>query len=176
MTDAYVGEVQLFGFNFAPLNWAFCAGQIMPITQNTPLFSLLGALYGGNGTSTFGLPNLQGQTVCSVGQGPGLTQRDLASETGSMGVTLQTGEIPSHNHPVNLYPQNTVALRHATPLPNDALVSPSFAAFVPANPPSNGVFSAFTLPSMGGQPHENAQPYLALNFCIALQGTFPARP
>jgi microcystin-dependent protein len=176
MTDAYLGEVQIFGFNFAPEGWAFCTGQLMPLQQYSALFSLLGVTYGGNGTSNFALPNLQDQTVCAVGQGPGLTDRELGSQTGSMTVALQTNEIPSHNHGLNLFPQNNASERHASPLPGDALVVPPFPTFATGNPVASKGFSASLLPAGGGQPHPNDQPYLSLNFCIALGGAFPTRP
>jgi microcystin-dependent protein len=177
MTTPYIGEIQIFGFNFAPRQWAMCSGQIMPITQNAALFSLLGTNFGGNGTSTFGLPNYVGNAACSQGQGGGLTQRIVGESFGTQSVTLQQTEMPMHNHNMNLHGQQDPTLRHGIPLAGDAVLLPAQATpFVPQATPNTSF--APNMIGITGQslPHENRQPLLALNFCIALAGQFPARP
>lgn len=178
MSDPFLGQMQIFGFNFAPSGWAFCAGQIMPISQNTALFSLLGTTYGGDGKSTYGLPNFQGSAGCAVGQGPGLTARYIGETFGSESVTITGNEMPTHNHAFNVYNQSDASKRHGTPVSGDALSAPgSITPFVTGTPPVGGAFpSTMIQPAGGSQPHANQQPYLSLNFCIALSGVFPQRP
>ncbi|WP_430391817.1 phage tail protein [Dyella sp. 20L07] len=178
MSDPFIGEIQIFAFNFAPARWAFCAGQILPIQQNTALFSLLGTNYGGNGQNTFGLPNLQGQTVCATGQGPGLSQRDLGETFGSETVTLTSNQMPMHLHSANVYGQRDTTKRHSSPLAQDALLVPAtITPFTTTNTVGGSFVPAMIGPATGGnQPHPNQQPYLTLNFCIALAGNFPPRP
>lgn len=179
MSDPYIGEIQLFGFTFNPRGWAYCNGALLPIQQNTALFSLLGTAYGGNGTSTFQLPNLAGRAVCSQGQGGGLTDRARGETFGSESVTLQSNEIPTHRHTLKFYGQSDPNKRKSTPSNGDAFSLPTqstskfFTSTGPANTPLN-IAIADANPG-GGQPHPNMQPYLALNFCIALQGIFPSR-
>jgi len=174
MTEPFIGEIQIFGFNFAPRSWAACNGQIVPIQQNTALFSLLGTTYGGDGKTTFQLPNLVSRAPCSLGQGPGLTFRNLGDTFGSESVTLLTNEMPAHTHIAQAYLQNDTAKRASTPSAGNSLASPASFAFAPGA--ANAPFSPTVLQpnTNGGQPHENRQPYLAVNFCIALQGVFPA--
>ncbi|HEY9133083.1 MAG TPA: tail fiber protein [Dyella sp.] len=177
MSEPYLGEIQIFGFKFAPYQWAMCYGQLMPISQNTALFSLLGTTYGGDGKTTFSLPNLQGQAACAVGQGLGLSLYELGENFGSESVTLFSNEMPAHTHTANVFAQSSDSLRFGSPQPN-------YAPCVPANiipfteaKTGNGTFPATILgPGGGSQPHANQQPYLAMNFCIALQGVFPQRP
>lgn len=177
MSDPYLGEIQLYAFQFAPANWAFCAGQIMAIQQNSALFSLLGTTYGGNGTSSFGLPNFQSSTACAVGTGPGLTQRLLGDSFGSESVTLLTNEMPAHTHAANFYGQRDDSKRQGIPSTGAALVSPNNSFIFAQTSTTSGNFPPTELiPSGGGLPHENRQPYLAMNFCISLSGTFPVRP
>lgn len=173
----FLGEIQIFGFNYAPANWAFCGGQLMAISQNAALFSLLGTTYGGDGKTTYALPNLQGQAACAVGQGVGLSEYFLGETFGSTSVTLNPLEIPGHTHTANLFAQTTPANRFAAPTPNSYPVAPSDSTPFAQNQTANGTFSPnFVGPNVGGgQPHANQQPYLALNFCIALQGVFPQR-
>lgn len=177
MTTPYLGEIQMFGFNFAPYQWATCAGQILPISQNTALFSLLGANFGGDGRSTFGLPNYGGTTACSQGQGLGLTQRVVGESFGSESVTLLQSEIPAHNHNLNLHGQQDQSLRHGVPANGDVLLLPANASpFVSQSSPNVNFAPGMIGVAGQGQPHENRQPLLALNFCIALVGDFPQRP
>jgi microcystin-dependent protein len=170
MADPFVAEIRIFPFNFAPKGWAFCDGQLLPLSQNTALFSLLGTTYGGDGKSNFALPDLQGRAPMHHGQGPGLSPRDLGESAGSDYVTLLTSEIPQHTH-----------LARATTAPADA-TNPQGALFAAAEErmySPRGTLWAMH-PSVvgeagGSQPHNNLQPYLTFNFCIALQGVFPPR-
>jgi microcystin-dependent protein len=171
MSEPFVGEIRILGCNFAPKGWAFCNGQIMPISQNTALFSLLGTYYGGDGKSTFALPNLQGSAPMHQGQGPGLSDRVIGETGGEEAVTLINSEMPSHSHP--LKGVNGVA-NQVSPANNTW----AGAAQRPYLTTQNGSFlNPFALSVSGGsQPHNNMPPYLTLNFCIALQGVYPARP
>lgn len=177
MSDQFLGEIQIFGFPFAPNPWAVCNGQLMPISQNTALFSLLGTVYGGDGKVTFGLPNLQGQAVTAAGQGLGLSMYDLGENFGTETVTLQSTEMPAHNHTAYVFSQGDDTKRFGAPAANYAPCVPAnISPFIVAQA-ANGSFPLNTLgPSGGNQAHSNQQPYLAMNFCIALQGYFPARP
>jgi microcystin-dependent protein len=175
MADPFVGQIALFGFNFAPKGWAFAAGQLMPISQNTALFSLLGTNYGGDGKSTFGLPNLRnGLTPIGAGQGPGLSQYFIGETGGSETVTLLTSEMPSHNHLIGVNNQTANFTAPAQALLSDG--KNTFKAYLPAGTAFNQQLKPAAIGiAGGGQPHENRQPFLTLNFCIALQGVFPAR-
>jgi len=169
--NPFLGEIREFGFNFAPVGWAMCNGQLLSISQNTALFSLLGTQYGGNGTTNFALPNLQGRVPMGQGQGPGLSSRVIGEVDGTETVTLLVTEIPSHSH----LPQCNSGDGNAYgPGGNfwsqDAAGNAEYAST--GATPMNG---AALLPTGGGQPHSNMQPYLALNFCIAMQGIFPSR-
>jgi microcystin-dependent protein len=173
MADPFVAEIRIFPFNFAPKGWAFCNGQILPISQNTALFSLLGTTYGGDGKSTFALPNMQGNAAMHPGQGPGLSLHDLGEMSGSETVTLLQSEIPIHTH-------NLVASQADGGDRSPA--NERFAAGVGGvnmyAPPSNPLTQLATqtwTPAGGDLPHNNMQPYLTLNYCIALQGVFPPR-
>jgi microcystin-dependent protein len=172
--DPFVGEIRVFPFNFAPSGWALCNGQILPITQNTALFSILGTTYGGDGKVTFALPNLRDSVPMQAGQGPGLSFRELGESGGADAVTLLQSEIPAHSH--SLAAANFPADIQA-PTPNVAIARSSGGNAYQANVSQNLVqMNASTLaPSGGDLPHNNLQPYLTLNFCIALQGVFPPR-
>ncbi|WNL46388.1 tail fiber protein [Dyella sp. BiH032] len=177
MSDPFIGEIQIYGFNFAPNNWAMCQGQLMPIQQNTALFSLLGTTFGGNGTSNYQLPNFVGNAACGQGQGLGLTPRVMGETFGSDTVTLLYNEMPAHSHAARVYNQTVAAKRTGIPAAGDAVILPqSVAPFTT----TNAVNSAFPVQTIGvaggGQAHENQQPYLTLNFCISLAGVFPQRP
>jgi microcystin-dependent protein len=173
MSDPFVAEVRIFAGNFAPTGWALCDGQLLPISQNTALFSLLGTTYGGDGKSNFALPDLQDRVPMHPGQGPGLSLRDLGETGGVETVTLLQSEIPVHTH---------AAQARAVPADSDDPdPSTTFGLVIGGN-----AYGAATnllpmadetlAPAGGTQPHTNLQPYLVLTFIIALQGIFPQRP
>lgn len=172
MADPFVAEIRIFPFNFAPRGWAWCDGQLLPLSQNTALFSLLGTTYGGNGTSNFALPDLQGAAPMHPGQGPGLSLHDLGETGGSETVTLLESEIPAHAHAVRAAtdPADLQAPSAARSLARSA---PGFA-YVAGTPNGNLAFETHAVGG-GDQPHNNLQPYLTFYFCIALQGVFPPR-
>jgi microcystin-dependent protein len=173
MADPFVAEIRIFPFTFAPKGWAWCNGQLLPISQNTALFSLLGTTYGGDGKSTFALPDMQGNAPMHPGQGPGLSLHDLGETGGSETVTLLESEIPSHSHTLNAL---AAAGNRTTPVANSITrVAGATPYLAPANA-QLAVMSPNALVLAGGdQPHNNMQPYLTLNFNIALQGVFPPR-
>ncbi|MFL5806984.1 MAG: phage tail protein [Roseiflexaceae bacterium] len=171
MSAPFVAEIRIFGLNFAPTGWAFCNGQLMPISQNTALFSLLGTTYGGDGRTTFALPNLQGSVPMHPGQGPGLSPRDLGETGGSNSVTLITSEMPLHSHAL----QASIGVAAGRD-PTDAAIARSRGANAYGPATSLVTMNPQALAVAGGsQPHNNMQPYLTLTFCIALQGIFPSR-
>ena len=171
MADQFVAEIRIFPFNFAPIGWAQCNGQILPISQNTALFSLLGTTYGGDGKSNFALPNFQGNTPMHSGQGPGLSLRDLGESGGSDTVTLLPTELPGHSHGANC--NAGMGDQYGPPgnfWATDAGGNLEYA------PTATGTMANGAVQNMGGsEPHNNLQPYLTLNFCIALQGIYPSR-
>jgi len=171
MADPFVAEIRIFPFNFAPRGWAWCDGQLMPLSQNTALFSLLGTTYGGDGKSNFALPDLQGRAPMHPGQGPGLSLHDLGETGGSETVTLLESEIPAHSHGV--IAQNNVA-NSRNPAGGDIARSSGGLLYAPV---ANLVAMSdqALAPAGGDQPHNNLQPYLTFYFCIALQGVFPPR-
>lgn len=172
MSDQFVAEIRIFPFGFAPTGWAFCNGQIMPISQNTALFSLLGTTYGGDGKSTFALPDLQGMAPMQPGQGQGLSLRDLGETSGVERVTLLQTEMPAHNH--NLVVSQGDALERQ---PGNRLFATNIGTgrYHTTAPAATLHFQALS-PAGGDLTHNNMMPYLTLNFCIALQGIFPPRP
>ena len=173
MADPFVAEIRIFPFNFAPRGWAFCDGQLLPISQNTALFSLLGTTYGGDGRSNFALPDLQGRVPVHPGQGPGLSLHDLGEQGGSETVTLLQSEIPAHTHALAASAAAGVARSPSGELfANESGGVNSYAAL--ASPTALLAAAACGLAG-GDQPHNNLAPYLTMNFCIALQGVFPPR-
>jgi microcystin-dependent protein len=170
--DPFVAEIRIFPFNFAPKGWAFCDGQLLPLSQNTALFSLLGTYYGGDGKSNFALPNLQGRAALHQGQGPGLSDHFLGEEAGEDFVTLLDSENPIHTHQMRAQKVDNADITNVGPM---ATYAPSVGGTL-YQPASNGNLAFQALPVAGGSlPHNNMQPYLTLNYCIALQGVFPPR-
>jgi microcystin-dependent protein len=175
MTSPYIGQIQLMGFNFAPYQWALATGQTMAIQQNAALFSLLGVQYGGNGTSTFQLPNFVNRLGVSQGTGPGLTQRVVGETFGENAVTLTNSEIPMHTHPVNAYTERGSANKVGSPSTGYLLGSPTNpTAILTGSPPNTSLAPNTIGPAGGSLPHENRQPFLAVNFSVALYGVFPS--
>ncbi len=170
MSDQFLAEIRIFPFNFAPTGWAFCNGQLIPLSQNTALFALLGTTYGGDGKSTFALPDLQGSAVMQPGQGQGLSLRDLGEMSGVESITLLVSEIPLHTHNASMANDDGNNVH-----PGGRYVGRGNAIFAP--PGALGIMAPQTVaPAGGGLPHNNMQPYLTLNYCIAMQGIFPQRP
>jgi len=166
--EPFIGSILIFGGNFAPRGWALCDGQLLSIPQNTALFSIIGTTYGGDGVSTFGLPDLRGRAPIHMGTGPGLTHRSLGSRGGEQSVTLTTAQMPAHNHPVN-----------AADTPAD-FRQPTNALLTQDGNYTQGAADVVMNPAMiantgGGQPHDNMQPFVTVNFIIALTGLFPSR-
>jgi microcystin-dependent protein len=174
MADPFVAEIRIFPFNFAPKGWAWCDGQLMPLSQNTALFSLLGTTYGGDGKSNFALPDLQGRAPMHPGQGPGLSLHDLGETGGSETVTLLESEIPSHSHALMSSPAPG---NRTNPSGNSLARTAGAMPYIPAAsaPPLVSMSDQALAPAGGDQPHNNLMPYLTFYFCIALQGVFPPR-
>ena len=178
MSSPFLGEIRAFGFNFAPKGWTMCNGQQLSIQQNAALFSLLGTQYGGNGVTTFALPDLRGRTAVNQGQGPGLSSYVIGEVTGTETVTLISTQMPQHNH---LWAANNALGDHPSPLnnflsgakiPTNNTPVPTYAAPGGATVP---LATAMIGLNGGNQPHQNMQPYLVVTYCIALQGIFPSR-
>lgn len=173
MSSPFLGEIRIFAGNFAPVGWAFCNGQILPISQYTALFSLLGTTYGGNGTSNFALPNLQGLAPMHAGQGPGLTLRDLGEVGGTPTVTLLTAELPQHTH---TYTAGSGSRGNVNTTPGNVNSDAAFQTNIYGTSTDGTIMNPSMLtPMPASQPHENMQPYLVLNFIIAMSGIYPAR-
>jgi microcystin-dependent protein len=174
MADPFVAEIRVFPFNFAPRGWAWCDGQLLPISQNTALFSLLGTFYGGDGKSTFALPDLQGSAAMHTGQGPGLSNRFLGEQGGTPFVTLLESEIPSHTHLLQTSNGNA-DIKAPSPIRAMARSGGGNAYQPTVNANLVSLHPQALTPAGGDQPHNNMMPYLTLFFCIALQGVFPPR-
>ncbi len=170
--DPFVAEIRIFAGNFAPKGWAFCNGQIIPISQNTALFSLLGTTYGGNGTSNFALPNLQGAAPMHPGQGPGLSLHELGESGGTATETLLQSQMPVHSHGLSASPilANVASPANAAFGAEPTGAAPPYSKSVP-----DVAMGAVAASAGGAQPHDNMPPYLTLNFIIALQGIYPPR-
>ena len=171
VADPFDAEIRIFPFNFAPKGWAWCDGQLLPLSQNTALFSLLGTTYGGNGKSNFALPDLQGRAPMHPGQGPGLSLHDLGEAGGSETVTLLESEIPSHSHALTASQADAL---ERVPEGQALATGIGIAAFQAPGPLVQLAPEALT-PAGGDQPHNEMQPYLTFYFNIALQGVFPPR-
>lgn len=178
MSDPYLGEIRTFGFNFAPKGWALCQGQLMSISQNAALFALLGTQFGGDGKSTFALPNLQGRAPMGAGSAPGLSPRNMGQSTGEAAVTLLAAGMPPHTHAIAV--QTAPATESA---PGGQFLAKGVTSGRPApqstyvpEPPNTLLAVQALAPAGASQPHDNQQPHLALNFCICLSGIFPSRP
>lgn len=178
MTDPFLAEIRIFAGNYAPANWALCNGQLMAISQNTALFSLLGVTYGGDGRVTFGLPNLMGSAPMQQGQGPGLSPRVLGQTGGEQSVTLLPQEMPAHTHfPRATNDSGTAAVGDPTNAVWGEARSGKVAANIYSTAVPNVTMNPAAIGVMGGnQPHNNMPPYLVLSYIIALQGIFPPRP
>jgi microcystin-dependent protein len=174
MSDQFLAEIRIFPFNFPPTGWAFCNGQIMPLSQNTALFALLGTTYGGDGKSNFALPDMQGNAPMQPGQGQGLSLRDLGEMSGVESSTLLESEIPAHTHSVRVSTEDGESFIPAS----NRILGRSVGGFAYQTSGAGAQLMAAQAlpPAGGGLPHNNMQPYLTLNFCIALQGIFPQRP
>lgn len=163
----FLGQIQAFGFNFSPRGWAFCNGQLLPISQNTALFSLLGTIYGGDGRTTFALPDLRGRGPIHYGRGAGLSNYRIGQRGGVERVTLNTNQIPSHSHTANVNDQSAT---------NEKPIGSLAVSKIYRDNDPNATLNSKTIGhSGGGRSHTNVQPYLAINWCIALVGTFPSR-
>ncbi|HEV3057078.1 MAG TPA: tail fiber protein [Vicinamibacterales bacterium] len=190
MSQPFLGMIIIVPYNFAPLGWAFCAGQLLPIAQNTALFSLLGTTYGGDGVQTFALPDLRGRVPVGAGQGPGLSNYSLGQTAGSENVSLTVNEMPAHTHPIAL--NNLAATANArnaagnsqTPVGNLPAVEAAGVTATYSNAPANAVMAPGAISVTGtatagaiggGVPVSILSPYQTFNYCIALQGIFPSR-
>ena len=171
MSEPFVGEIRPFGFNFAPVGWAVCAGQLLSIAQNTALFSILGTQYGGDGRTNFALPNLQGSVPLHTGQGPGLTLRSVGEAGGVETVTLTTAQLPQHTHAAACNDGAGTSY-----VPTGGVWAKDAGGANEYSPAGTVPLAQGALASAGGNAaHDNMQPFLAINFCIALQGVFPPR-
>jgi microcystin-dependent protein len=176
MSEPFIAEIRIFAGNFAPRSWAFCNGQLLPIAQNTALFSLIGTTYGGDGRSTTALPDLQGRSVMHPGRGPGLTSRRLGERGGTEEVTLTESQMPNHSHTQLASSEETEF--DGTPDPANAVtgVVEGGKGIYAAPSTSPSPLASDAVANTGGtQPHNNLQPFIAINYIIALQGLYPSR-
>ena len=170
MSEPYLGMIIIVPYNFAPRGWAFCAGQILPIAQNTALFSLIGTTFGGNGQTTFALPDLRGRYPIGAGQGPGLANYDLGQVGGTENITLTIGNMPAHSHTVK-----PNAVKDDPNVGNPQNTLPANGSFYNNGAASTQMGASTTSIVGSNQPFDNHPPYLGLNYCIALEGIFPSR-
>ena len=171
MSDPFIGEIRLFPYTFAPRGWALCNGQILSISQNTALFSLIGTMYGGDGRTTFALPDLRGRVAVSSGQGPGLSAYDVGEAGGLESVSLDESQMPAHNHEMKVHGGTS-----GSDKPNNRFLGRVSDGTTYAGTANGRALNPGAIRRTGGgQPHENRPPHLTLNYCIALQGIFPAR-
>jgi microcystin-dependent protein len=179
MSQPFIGEIRAFGFQFAPQNWAFCNGQLLAISQFDTLFAVIGTTYGGDGSTTFAVPNLQGQVPMHWGNGPGGFNTGIGQVQGTTSVTLTVAQTPQHTHTISaaFLPAGGVVERTAAPNSNSYVSDSSpDTVYKDTSPTFDSQFAANILSPVGGsQPHDNMQPYLAVNFCISLFGIFPSR-
>jgi microcystin-dependent protein len=174
VSEPYIGQIIIFGFNFAPVNYAVCGGQLMSISQNEALFAVIGTIYGGNGTTNFALPNIQEKGVVSTGSGAGLSTYVIGEQIGSPNVTLTQAQMPQHIHQAF---GTAGSQQDLSPTSGGWLGQTSAGAtmFAPANTADSTMAQGFLAIAGGSQPHQNEQPYLAMNYCIALYGIFPSQ-
>ena len=172
MGEPFVGEIRMFGGNFAPAGWAFCDGQLMPISENDTLFNLIGTTYGGDGQETFALPNLQSRVPIHAGTGSSGITYQLGEMAGTEQETLTVQQIPSHNHALVA---STSAGAQNDPSNQVIAASPSILVFIQDTPDSNLNVGSSVTPVGGSQPHENCQPFLCINFILSLFGVFPSQ-
>jgi microcystin-dependent protein len=179
MSEPFLGQIKMFAGNFAPRGYAFCNGQLLAISSNDALFSLLGTIYGGDGRTTFGLPDLRGRAPIHYGQGAGLSARPIGQKAGSENVALTANQIPAHNHALkgSANPANSFLPADRVPAKANRPGDPDVEAFVPVDPTSLTPMSNASLQEVPGlgQPHDNVQPFQAINFIIALVGYYPSR-
>ena len=171
MSDGYVGEIRMFAGNFAPRNWALCDGQLIAVSQNESLFSLLGTIYGGDGRTTFGLPDMRGRVPVHQGTGPGLTDRRIGHKFGQEHVTLTTNNLPAHSHRVTA---STETANEASPVGN-LLATPPTEGIYRAGTPTDAMSSQAVSQKGSSQSHDNMMPTATINYIICLYGTYPSR-
>jgi microcystin-dependent protein len=174
MGQPYIGEIRMFGGNFAPAGWMFCEGQLLPISENDAMFTLIGTTYGGDGEETFALPDLRGRLPIHQGTGPGLTNRVLAEAAGVEAVTLTTQQIPSHTHAM-LGSTNLATANELTDNIPASMVAAGTQSAYGVDAPLGNLDASTVTPVGGSQPHDNFQPYLCVNFIISLFGIFPSQ-
>ena len=173
MSDPFLGEIRMFGGNFAPRNWALCDGQLLSISSNSALFSLLGTIYGGDGRTTFALPDLRGRVPIHVGSGPGLTNRPIGEKAGVENVTISAAQLPTHTHPMGA---SSRAGDSASPTGAVPAAVPLTARYSTSPAAAGNEMNAAAVGSAGGsQPHDNLQPFQCVNFIIAVAGIYPSR-
>lgn len=176
MANPYIGQISIFGFPFAPVSWAYCDGTNVPINQYSSLYSLIGTAFGGNGTSQFGLPNMGGSSVCGTGQGPGLSNRSLGQSFGTATVTLDGNSMPSHTHTPNAVAPSRALPRTAVPTPLSGLTTGDGITPYTDGGANVAMASGAVSPNGSGAAHNNMQPYIGMNYCIALLGQYPYFP